>query len=100
MQFDTAACYYRINSQGNSMKAKYLILLVIAFCLTSCSVSANAPVQSGAVKILVPGQYLTPDEFGAKGDGKHDDTDALREALYQSHTKGKVFFFPPARITG
>ena len=85
------------------MKVKYVLLIIMAFCLSGCSVSAKAPVQSGAVKVLVPGQYLIPNEFGAKGDGKHDDTDALREALYQSHTKGKVLFIPAGknyRVTG
>lgn len=37
---------------------------------------------------------LRPSDFGAKGDGVTDDTQALREAIYTSHTTGKVLFFP------
>lgn len=38
--------------------------------------------------------YLTPQMFGAKGDGKRDDTDALRKALFESSVQGKVLYFP------
>lgn len=85
------------------MRFKYYILLVIAFCYCGCSVSSKVPVRDGATTILIQGQYFTPDEFGAKGDGKHDDTEALREALYQSNAKGKVLFIPSGknyRVTG
>ncbi|MBR4391119.1 MAG: hypothetical protein IKT08_03320 [Bacteroidales bacterium] len=47
--------------------------------------------------------YLTPLMFGAKGDGKHDDTDALRKALYESDKQGKVLYFPSGyhfKVTG
>ena len=38
--------------------------------------------------------YLTPKMFGAKGDGQTDDTEALRNAIYQSHNTGKMLYFP------
>ena len=38
--------------------------------------------------------YLTPLMFGARGDGKHDDTDALRRALNESDKQSKVLYFP------
>ena len=47
--------------------------------------------------------YLTPQMFGAKGDGKKDDTDALRKALYESSAQGKILYFPSGkkyRVTG
>lgn len=47
--------------------------------------------------------YLTPQMFGAKGDGKRDDTDALRKALYESSIQGKVLYFPSGqkyKVTG
>lgn len=51
----------------------------------------------------ISSDYLTPLMYGAKGDGKHDDTDALRKALYESDQKGKILYFPSGyqfRITG
>lgn len=47
--------------------------------------------------------YLTPLMYGAKGDGKHDDTNALRKALYESDQRGKILYFPSGyhfRVTG
>ncbi len=47
--------------------------------------------------------YLTPQMFGAKGDGKKDDTEALRRALYESSAQGKILYFPSGqkyRVTG
>lgn len=41
--------------------------------------------------------------FGASGDGKTDDTDALRKALYESDRQGKVLYFPSGakyKVTG
>lgn len=46
---------------------------------------------------------LTPQMFGAKGDGKSDDTNAIRTALYESDRQGKVLVFPSGykyRVTG
>lgn len=47
--------------------------------------------------------YLTPLMYGAKGDGKHDDTEALRRALFESDKQSKVLYFPSGyvfRVTG
>ena len=47
--------------------------------------------------------YLTPQMFGAKGDGIRDDTDALRKALYESSVQGKILYFPSGakyKVTG
>lgn len=38
--------------------------------------------------------YITPYDYNAVGDGVADDTEALREALYESHIKGTILFFP------
>lgn len=46
---------------------------------------------------------LTPQMFGAVGDGKADDTQALRKAIYESDKQSKMLFFPSGfkyRITG
>lgn len=47
--------------------------------------------------------FITPMMYGAKGDGKKDDTDALRKALYVSSTEGKVLYLPSGyvyKVTG
>lgn len=47
--------------------------------------------------------YITPLMYGAKGDGKKDDTEALRKALYESSMQGKILYFPSGyqyRVTG
>ena len=38
--------------------------------------------------------YITPYDYGAVGDNVADDTEPLREALYDSHLKGTILFFP------
>ena len=52
---------------------------------------------------MIFSDYLTPLMYGAKGDGKHDDTDALRKALYESNRQGKVLYIPSGynfKVTG
>lgn len=76
------------------------ILLACFLLLTSClarhssvKVDHNTPFSD----------YLTPLMYGAKGDGKHDDTEALRKALYESNKQGKVLYFPSGyefKVTG
>ena len=46
------------------------------------------------MKELKKVDYLTPKMYGAKGDGITDDTEALRNAIYQSHITGKILYFP------
>lgn len=65
---------------------KFVVLL-----LTSSSISW------GQTTSVIPSDYLTPEMFGAKGDGKMDDTNALRSALYESSSKGKVLYFPSGK---
>ena len=48
--------------------------------------------------IFTNADYYTPALFGARGDGKADDTQALRKALYQSEKDGKVLFFPAGAV--
>lgn len=38
--------------------------------------------------------FITPYDYDAVGDGVADDTEALREALHESHLKGTILFFP------
>lgn len=71
-------------------------LLFIASCVVECSMAqgdGGAPFSD----------CLTPLMFGAVGDGEHDDTEALRKALYESNKQGKVLYFPSGntfKVTG
>ena len=76
----------------------FCVVLFLFFLFTSCNSakvasSSHAPVDD----------YLTPIFFGAVGDGKMDDTDALRRALHESSVQGKVLYFPSGytfKVTG
>lgn len=76
----------------------FLLVLMLLFssCITSRYTSKgdiNNPFSD----------CLTPIMYGAVGDGKHDDTEALRKALYESNKQGKVLYFPSGyhfRVTG
>lgn len=71
-------------------------LLVFAVLLNGCSLmkkTLETPFTD----------YLTPIMYGAKGDGKKDDTEALRKAIYESDRQGKVLYLPSGyqyRVTG
>lgn len=68
-------------------KCILIVLLLVTILESGCSLIRKTSMT------LFP-DYLTPIMFGAKGDGKNDDTDALREAIYESDRQGKVLYFP------
>ena len=75
-------------------------LIVVLMLLSSCA-SSQSITRDDADKPF--SDYLTPLMYGAVGDGKHDDTEALRMALYESNKQGKVLYFPSGyhfRVTG
>ena len=81
---------------SNTRHYLLFFLLLIASCVAERSVAQG----NGGVPFS---DYLTPLMFGAVGDGKHDDTDALREALYESNKHSKVLYFPSGytfKVTG
>ena len=57
----------------------------------------SVPSLSAQTVSVIPQDYLTPEMYGAKGDGKKDDTDALRRALYESSEQGKILYFPSGK---
>ncbi len=78
---------------------KYSLLICILLMVSSLDSCASVKGNDSAPF----SDYLTPLMFGAKGDGKHDDTEALRKALYESNQKGKVLYFPSGydfKVTG
>ena len=73
--------------------------------LTACLAMASMVFSFDAIaqEDRLFSDYLTPQMFGAKGDGKRDDTEALRRALYESSTQGKILYFPSGakyKVTG
>lgn len=79
-------------------KPFYLACLLLL--MMSCSVSRSSAQANQNIPFP---DYLTPLMYGAKGDGKHDDTDALRKALYESDKQGKVLYIPSGynfKVTG
>lgn len=75
------------------------VALLVSLSVISMCLSFNANSQEYREFL----DYLTPQMFGAEGDGKRDDTDALRKALYESSVQGKVLYFPSGqkyKVTG
>ncbi|MBR6858673.1 MAG: hypothetical protein IKM89_04620 [Bacteroidales bacterium] len=75
------------------------IILTVCFSVALMGFSLDSTAQDDSVF----SDYLTPQMFGAKGDGKRDDTDALRKALYESSVQGKILYFPSGakfKVTG
>ena len=75
--------------------------IVLAVCLAMASIGFS--FDAAAQEDRMFSDYLTPMMFGAKGDGKHDDTDALRKALFESSERGKILYFPSGakyKVTG
>jgi hypothetical protein len=62
------------------------------------SSSAALACGSGAVygaEVVAPGPCINVSSFGAKGDGKSDDTSAFQSALDAAGEKGGVVYVPP-----
>lgn len=79
-----------------------LYSVILLLCATDVSCVAKSPTAKVSVDTIFS-DYLTPLMFGARGDGKHDDTDAIRKALYESNMQGKVLYFPSGytfKVTG
>ena len=75
--------------------------IFLAACLAMASMGFS--FDAAAQEDRMFSDYLTPQMFGAKGDGKRDDTDALRKALYESSAQGKILYFPSGakyKVTG
>jgi hypothetical protein len=56
---------------------------------------AFAGYRMGATEFVAPGERVSIKDFGATGDGKTDDTEAILKAI--AAAPGKVIFFPAGR---
>lgn len=77
-----------------SIRLSAIILFVVSLFFSQGVMAQRESILS---------DYLTPELFGAKGDGKKDDTDALRRALYESSKQGRILYFPSGKeykVTG
>ena len=71
-------------------RKKHGLLICVLFMISIVTSCVSAKKNS----VAPFSDYLTPLMYGAVGDGEHDDTEALRRALYESNKKGKVLYFP------
>lgn len=70
-------------------------LVFVILMISSCAATSKTVGPAG--------DYLTPLMFGAKGNGKVDDTEALRRALYESSRTGRILYIPSGfhyKVTG
>ncbi len=80
-------------------RKKHGLLICVLFMISIVTSCVSAKKNS----VAPFSDYLTPLMYGAVGDGEHDDTEALRRALYESNKQGKVLYFPSGntfKITG
>ena len=73
------------------------ILLLSFFCLiglSNCIYASNSGTE--AVKVVYPldANFINVRDYGAKGDGSTDDTEAIRQAVIQNLTQHRTLFFP------
>lgn len=59
--------------------------------------SVNVKTEEGLLMVAgkpYDGNYVTPQMFGAKGDGEHDDTARIVSAISYANSNGKSVYFP------
>ena len=90
---------------------KFTVIIVTVLVLLACGVGLFMN-QSGSVHAEMPvgddGPYLNVRDFGATGDGKSDDTDAINAGIGAAYKSGKTLYLPagtymiskPIRFTG
>ena len=88
-----------MNITKETMKIKGLFAVLSAWAVVIAMFLQVVP----AAAQNTPYDYVTPAMYGARGDGKRDDTDALRKALYAATSAGKVLYLPAGatyRVSG
>lgn len=74
----------------------------VLFFFTWVIILNGCSIQRRGLNVPFP-DYVTPMMYGAKGDGKNDDTEALRKAIFESDRQGKILYLPSGfhyRVTG
>ena len=97
--------------QAPDLGGKYLIALSIydipisygdiTFTVKAMGTAINSdgsttPVESKTATLLVNKNFVTPQMFGAKGDGVTDDTDAINAAIANAKANGATLKLPEA----
>lgn len=75
---------------------RFVVLVVASYIILASPFFLDIPEQE-AIELpqdRIFADYLTPLMYGAVGDGRHDDTEALRKALFYSDRLGKILYFP------
>ncbi|WP_165969538.1 right-handed parallel beta-helix repeat-containing protein [Nonomuraea terrae] len=89
-------------SEGTDRRA---LLRIGGAALGAAAATASwgaAPAAAVSVSAADPADVVTPQQFGALADGKHDDTDAVQQAIDAQGTRlNRIVVFPPGtyRIT-
>lgn len=78
-------------------KTKFTLLAVVSFLLVIILLSWLPGINSsttGNVNYPDDANLINVKEYGAKGDGSHDDTLAIRQAVEDNLTDHRTIFFP------
>lgn len=68
-------------------------MIIVCFCL--CSFSAASCSLAGEKPLSDPEGWRNVKRFGAKGDGKTDDTAAIQKAIDETRARGGTIYLPP-----
>ncbi|TDE58633.1 hypothetical protein E1295_05215 [Nonomuraea mesophila] len=77
------------------------LLRIGGAALGAAAATASWGASPVAAATADPPEIVTPQEFGALADGKHDDTEAIEQAINAKRTQYRIVVFPPGtyRIT-
>lgn len=89
---------YQTLLRPNYAVLKFLTILLLSFlCLISlsnCISASNSRI--GVAKVVYPldANFINVQDYGAKGDGNTDDTEAIRQAVVQNIMLHRTIYFP------
>ena len=77
------------------MLCGFLTVLWVSACFSQWSVGVSAsPVVTAQVVLPPDANFVNVKDYGASGDGRADDTAAIRRAIQENINQHKTLFFP------